>query len=95
MERETPPGLAEEERVLSVFLRDGRFTALPVKRAKRLVVLRFFARQFETGRVYPEKEVNAIIARFYPDWCTVRRELVDFGFMAREGGIYRLLDAPE
>jgi len=44
--------------------------------------------RFETGRRYPEKEVNAIISRHHPDFATLRRELIGARLMRRESGIY-------
>jgi hypothetical protein len=33
--------------------------------------------------------VNDLLARFHPDFATLRRDLVDFGFLTRDHGIYR------
>jgi hypothetical protein len=85
-------GPAEVEKVMAVFFEDGRLKALPVKRRKRLIVLESFAARFLPGRVYPEKEVNAVISQAYADYCTIRRELVDSGFMARDSAGYWRLD---
>jgi hypothetical protein len=41
---------------------------------------------FEPGVRYTEKEVNEILMRFNEDTAQLRRDLVDFHFMAREGG---------
>ena len=43
---------------------------------------------FEPGRSYTEQEVNFKILDHYDDYCTVRRELVDFGLLIREKGRY-------
>ena len=81
----------EEQKVFSAFFEEGRLKSLPVKRKKRLMVLRVFAKLFEKGSSYPEIEVNARIGALFPDFCTIRRELVDFGFMARDAqGYWRL-----
>jgi len=81
----------ERDRVLRAFFVEGRLKALPVKMKKRLFVLDVFARRFEFGQEYAEKEVNDLISPVYEDYCTIRRELVDFGFMARDNSIYRRL----
>ena len=86
-----PPQDAERARVYRAFFEEGRLKALPIKRKKRLLVLRVFAKLFEKGSSYPEKEVSARIGALFPDFCTIRRELVDFGFMARDAqGYWRL-----
>jgi hypothetical protein len=85
-----PPGAdAWERKVIAGYLDDaGRLTAIPATRAKRLVVLRWLAAQFEPGRRYREAEVNALIQRRHPDCATLRRELIGAGLMAREAGVY-------
>jgi hypothetical protein len=74
--------------VLRRFLVDGRLRSIPVPRGKRLVVLDFLAQRFEPGRVYPEREVNAILGRFHPDYAALRRYLVDDEFLERRRGFY-------
>jgi hypothetical protein len=87
--------VAESPHVLRQFFdAEGRLKQIPVKRAKLLVVLAHLAAAFEPGRRYPERTVNEIIKRFHPDFCTLRRDLVDFRFLGREGGEYWLLDSP-
>ena len=60
-------------------------TRLPTQHKKRLIVLEEFARKFHPGRVYDEHEVDAIIAEQFDDYCTVRRELVEEGYLAADG----------
>ena len=80
-----------ESRVLRGFLSDGRLQTIPAQEKKRLVVLRFLAETiFEAARDYPEKEVNQRLALLHPDVASLRRHLVDEGFMVRAAGIYRL-----
>jgi hypothetical protein len=78
----------DEARVLRAFVRDGQLVSIPVARAKRLVVLDRLAQEFELGRHYPEADVNAILARWHPDTASLRRYLVDEGFLDRGGGEY-------
>lgn len=65
---------------------DGRIKAFPVQEAKYLVLLRYVAKVFEPGVLYSEKQVNEGLARFNEDTARLRRSLVDYHFMAREGG---------
>jgi hypothetical protein len=77
------------QRILDAFLRDGQLTAIPARAGKRQVVLEHIVTVFEPGVKFPEKEVDAALRAFYaPDWVSLRRHLVDFGLMAREGGLY-------
>ena len=49
------------------------------------------AKAFERGRQYGEPEVNEIIHRYHEDHCTIRREMIACGIMAREREMYWLL----
>jgi hypothetical protein len=78
----------DEEQVLRTFFRNGRLTEIPMKRAKRRIVLERIALEFEPGVRYDEKEVNAIVGRFLNDYASLRRYLVDEGMLSREHGEY-------
>lgn len=81
----------EERKALGAVVVDGRLEQIPVHEKKRLVILRYLARSdFEVGRSYPEREVNAILALRHPDVASLRRYLVDHGFMDRGAGVYHL-----
>jgi hypothetical protein len=69
-------------------MRGGRLTSIPASHSKRMVVLDRIAQQFEPGRRYPEPAVNEAIVAFHPDYATLRRYLVDEGFLQREAGFY-------
>jgi predicted transcriptional regulator len=76
-----------DRKVLATFTGpDGRFTAFPTQEKKFLVLLRHVLRDFEPGVRYTEKKVNAILARYSDDTARLRRSLVEYGFMDREGG---------
>ncbi len=78
----------DEEIVLRTFFRDGRLSEIPAKESKRRIVLERIAIEFEPGIRYDEREVNAIVGRFFNDHASLRRYLVDEGFLDREHGIY-------
>jgi len=82
---------AEEAKVLRSFFDNGLLTSIPAQRSKRLVVLHQLAGTvFERKHRYPEKEVNQRLGAVHPDPASLRRYLVDEGFMSRKGGEYRL-----
>jgi hypothetical protein len=68
---------------LRAFIRDGRITALPAKRTRRLLLLDQVAQAFEPGRRYPEAVVDEILKTMFDDHCALRRYLVDESFMSR------------
>ena len=78
------------EKVLSNLFEYGKLKTIPVQRKKRRIVLEKIAQSFEHGKIYPEKEVNLIIAQFHDDFCTLRRELIAEGIMERSNNEYWL-----
>lgn len=74
--------------VLRTFLRGGRLTQIPMQAGKRRIVLDHICRVFDVGVHYPEREVNALLRVFHPDYAALRRYLVDEGFLGRERNIY-------
>ncbi len=78
------------EKVIEHLFEYGKLKTIPVQRKKRRIVLEKIAESFERGKVYPEKEVNLIIAEFHDDFCTLRRELICEGIMEREHNEYWL-----
>jgi hypothetical protein len=80
----------DEAKTLRAYLVDGRLTTIPAQEKKRRVVLRFLLeRVFTENREYPEKEVNQRLALFHPDVASLRRYLVDHGYVDRRAGRYR------
>ena len=62
----------------------GHLQSWPVKEKKRLVITQKFSYLFETGKIYTEKEVNAIISEVYEDYALIRRYLIAYGFLNRK-----------
>ena len=82
-------GTADRAAVLRAFLGpDGRLVRVPAKRSKRLVVLDLLAQEFAPGETFTEDEVNRRLRRFHDDVASLRRYLVDEGFLSREHGWY-------
>ena len=82
-------GDAYDRKVMTDFLgRDGRLKEIPAQQKKRDVVLRHILSEFQFGERYGEKQVNDIIRRFHDDTATLRRALVDHGWLKRGAGIY-------
>ena len=76
-----------DKKVLATFLTpEGRIKAFPMQEKKFLVLVRYVLREFEPGVQYTEKQVNTILIRFNKDTAKLRRALVDYKFMEREGG---------
>ncbi len=78
---------AYDQKVVADFSRrDGSLKTIPAQRRKLEAVLRYVVKAFKPGRRYSEKQVNEILSGYHEDTATLRRELVGFGLMKREGG---------
>ncbi len=78
---------AYASKVLNTYLApDGRIKAFPVQSKKYQVILKHVVKIFEPGKRYPEKQVNEMLSRFNDDVASIRRDLVGYGLMKREGG---------
>ena len=78
--------------MLRDFFDGERLRRIPAQRKKRVVVLRKLLERFERGRTYSEREVNELLGRAHEDVATLRRELVMYGFMERERGVYTVAE---
>jgi hypothetical protein len=80
----------------SRFFRKGRLSVMPTKRKNRLLVLEALADCFEPHRTYTENEVNEVLLHFHDDYCSLRRALVDEGFLFRlpSGAKYWRINPP-
>ncbi|WP_151526860.1 DUF2087 domain-containing protein [Serinicoccus kebangsaanensis] len=83
--------LVADKAVRSFF--DGdRLRSIPTRRRARAAVLMELLTRFERGREYAEREVNEILATAHEDVASLRRELVDYRWVRRADGIYRVVD---
>ena len=78
-----------KKKVIESFFKYNKLKSLPVQNKKKQIVLEKIVESFEWNKVYTEKEVNLIIADFYDDFCTIRRDLVGFNLMERKDGLYK------
>ncbi len=80
----------EEARTLRAFFDGDRLKQIPAQRKKRVIILRHLLTRFRPGQEYSEQEVSDMLKVAHEDFATLRRELVDYGFMNRDRGIYRV-----
>jgi hypothetical protein len=76
----------ENEQVLKTYFKqgpDGPLDTLPSKEKRKIIILRHLASLFEENRQYTEKEINAVLKAKFADFVTLRRYLIEYGFMDR------------
>ena len=76
----------EREKILSaVFesLEPLKLRVFSAKEKRKVVALTKIVEQFEPGRTYTEKEVNGILRDIFDDYVTLRRYLIEYGFLER------------
>jgi predicted transcriptional regulator len=78
---------AYDNKILKDYTRkDGSLKTVPAQRKKLEAILRHVVKAFKVGKRYTEKQVNEILSGYYEDTASLRRELVGFKLMKREGG---------
>ena len=81
----------EQERLVGRLFEDGRLAQIPAKRKTRAAALLEVLTRFEPGRVYTEPEVNDVLLGVHPDFAYLRRELVNYRYLERSEGRYRMV----
>jgi len=77
---------AENDKIIKKYFpegREGKLIQLPMKDKFRRVVLKEISNRFEQNVVYSEKEVNEILQTVHEDYVTLRRLLIEYGFLDR------------
>ena len=81
------------EQIDQFFRPDGTLISIPVKAAKKIAVLKHIASNLSADAKYPEKELNAIIANYHDDTAAIRRHMIEFGILERDGAsVYWLIE---
>jgi len=80
-------------KVIRDFFDGERLKEIPAQRKRRVIVLQHILARFEPERTYTEREVNETLRPVHEDVATLRRELVDYGYMLRDRGIYQMARA--
>ena len=73
------------EQIDQFFRPDGTLISIPVKLAKKLAVLRHIASDLSPDTKYPEKQLNEIIAKYHDDTAALRRHMIEYGLLERDG----------
>ena len=75
----------EEKILLNMFYSQSplKLKTFSPKEKKKIVILKKISEQFDKNKRYSEKEINSIIKEIYEDFATIRRYLIEYGFMER------------
>ncbi|RNA70106.1 DUF2087 domain-containing protein [Alteribacter keqinensis] len=75
----------EEAKFLDTYIdkTTGRIKQFPRKEKRKIVILKYLTGKFTPGQTYTEKEVSAELKNYYDDFATLRRYLIEYGFMQR------------
>ena len=63
---------------------------LPRKEKYKIIVFKTIYDQFINGKEYSETEVNDILKDIFDDYVTIRRYMIEYGFLKRrdDGSVY-------
>lgn len=78
--------LEEKEKVLASYFKDGfdqPIQTFPSKEKRKIILLQQIMTRFEKGINYTEKQVNELLKPIYVDYVSIRRYLIEYGFMDR------------
>jgi len=76
----------ENDKVLRLYFKegpDGPLFEFPRKEKRKIVILRHLIKKFDATKRYKEKEVNEILKAVFADFVTIRRYMIEYGFMDR------------
>ncbi len=62
---------------------EGALKSYPAKEKKKIIILEEITKNFSKGRIYSEKEINRVLKRIHEDYITIRRALIEYGFLER------------
>lgn len=74
----------EKKSVIENYMNEnGGLKSYPSKEKKKIIILEEIVKNFSKGKMYSEKELNRILKRIYEDYATIRRALIEYGFIER------------
>lgn len=77
---------AEREVTLKTYFENSnelRLKSFPSKEKKKIIVLQKIITRFDNSKRYGEKEINNVLKAIFDDYVTLRRYLIEYGFMER------------
>ncbi|MDU6341306.1 MAG: DUF2087 domain-containing protein [Clostridium sp.] len=74
----------EKVKVIENYMDENkRLKSYPAREKKKVIILEEICKNFKCGKKYSEKEINRILQRIFDDYVTLRRALIEYGFLDR------------
>jgi len=83
----------DRDKTIKTYMNEnGSLKQFPPKEKKKIILLREIMKNFKQNYEYQEQEVNKILERIYSDYATLRRALIEYGFLDRSDDcrVYRV-----
>lgn len=74
----------EKEKVLKNYIVNDKIIKIPRSEKKKIIILGYLLNKFQHDKKYTETQVNEIINSMHEDYASLRRYLIQYGFMDRE-----------
>jgi hypothetical protein len=65
------------------FDENGALKNFPAREKRKIIVLQEIMKNFAKGKKYTEPEINRVLSRIQDDYPTLRRYLIEYGFLDR------------
>lgn len=78
--------IEEKEKVLETYFKnglDGPLDNFPSKEKRKIIILQHILTRFTPNKRYTELEVNTVLKTIFNDFATIRRYLIEYGFIER------------
>lgn len=76
------------DKTVATFFDGLKLRSIPARRRARAVVLLELVRRLDPARRYSEREISGVLAEAHPDFASLRRELVDYGYLSRDANSF-------
>ncbi|MEG0772019.1 DUF2087 domain-containing protein [Clostridium sp.] len=74
----------KKETIKAYMDESGALKNFPARAKKKIIVLEEITKNFSKGKAYSEKEINRVLKRIYEDYASLRRALIEYGFVERK-----------
>lgn len=78
--------ISDEQQVLEAMtlsIDPLRLKLIPAREKKKIIILRKICEGLEAHKIYNEEEINAFLQEIYEDYVSLRRYLIEYGFLHR------------